>query len=83
VAEVWSPSTGGYDVDQKIPEYRRRGDAEIWRLHPYDRTVTIHRRLLDGTYEVSIVSTGVVTLLEFPDVHVNIAALFDFGTSTR
>ncbi len=29
VAEVWSPSTGAYDIDAKLPEYQRRGDAEI------------------------------------------------------
>jgi len=32
VVEIWSPSTGLYDVDTKLPEYQRRGDAEIWRL---------------------------------------------------
>jgi Uma2 family endonuclease len=44
VAEVWSPSTGGYDVLAKLPEYRRRGDTEIWLLHPYERTLTAWRR---------------------------------------
>lgn len=44
VAEVWSPSTGGYDVDEKFPEYRWRGDAEVWRVHPYDLTITIWLR---------------------------------------
>jgi Uma2 family endonuclease len=34
VVEVWSPSTGQYDVDEKLPEYQRRGDLEIWRFHP-------------------------------------------------
>ena len=37
VAEVWSRSTGDYDVDKKFPEYQRRGDEEIWRIHPYRR----------------------------------------------
>lgn len=40
VVEVWSPSTGDYDVDTKFPEYRRHGDREIWRLHPSERTLT-------------------------------------------
>ena len=26
VVEVWSRSTGDYDVEEKFPEYRRRGD---------------------------------------------------------
>ena len=29
VAEVWSPSTRGYDVDRNLPEFQRRGDTEI------------------------------------------------------
>ncbi len=29
VVEVWSPSTGEYDVESKLPEYQRRGDLEI------------------------------------------------------
>ena len=34
VIEFWSASTDDYDVDTKIPAYQRRGDAEIWRVHP-------------------------------------------------
>jgi Uma2 family endonuclease len=40
VVEVWSPSTSDYDVDTKFPEHRCRGDQEIWRLHPSERTLT-------------------------------------------
>ncbi|HTE84947.1 MAG TPA: Uma2 family endonuclease [Dehalococcoidia bacterium] len=29
VVEVWSPSTGDYDVEEKLREYQRRGDLEI------------------------------------------------------
>lgn len=50
VVEVWSPSTGEYDVESKVPEYQARGDAEIWRLHPFDRTLTVWRRQADGSY---------------------------------
>src|SRR5205085_277274 len=37
VMEAWSPSTRGYDVMTKLPDYQRRGDAEIWLIHPYER----------------------------------------------
>ena len=40
VVEVWSRSTGDYDVESKLLEYQRRGDLEIWRIHPYERTLT-------------------------------------------
>ena len=83
VAEVWSPSTGGYDVDRKLPEYQRRGDAEIWRIHPYDRTVTIWRRQLDGAYEESTATGGRIHLSELPEVIVDLDDLFNFGSSRR
>jgi Uma2 family endonuclease len=49
--EIWSPSTGLYDIDRKLPGDQARGDLEIWRIHPYDRTVTMWRRQEDGGYE--------------------------------
>lgn len=60
VVEVWSPSTGEYDVDSKLPEYQRRGDLEIWRIHPYDRTLTAWRRQPDGSYAESKYTGGTV-----------------------
>ena len=76
VVEVWSPSTGGYDVDEKIPEYHRRGDHEIWRLHPFERTVTIWRRQPDGSYAKTVVRGGRVALLALPWVTVDLDALW-------
>ncbi len=46
VAEVWSVSTGDYDVMAKLPIYVQRGDAEIWLIHPYEKTVTSWRASL-------------------------------------
>ena len=78
VAEVWSPSTGGYDVDAKFPEYRRRGDREIWRMYPYGREVTMWRLGPDGQYAMTVVHGGVVPLLALPDVIVDIDDVFRF-----
>jgi hypothetical protein len=33
VVEVWSRSTGAYDVETKLQGYREHGDAEIL-VHP-------------------------------------------------
>ena len=41
VVEVWSPSTGDDDLNEKLAECQTRGDLEIWLLHPYDRTLTV------------------------------------------
>ena len=78
VAEVWSPSTGSYDVNTKIPGYKERGDAEIWRLHPLEHIVTIWRRQPDGTYSESVVSGGVVESTAVPGVRINIDELFEY-----
>lgn len=76
IVEVWSRSTGEYDVDEKLPEYRRRGDAEIWRLHPYDRELTAWRRQPDGSYTEHHWRGGVVELHALPGVSIDLDALF-------
>src|SRR5579871_3621553 len=50
VVEVWSPSTGDYDVSAKLPEYQRQGHLEIWLIHPYERWLRAWRRQPDGSY---------------------------------
>ena len=76
VVEVWSPSTGTYDIDRKIPGYKARGDLEIWRIHPFDRVVTIWRRQFDGTYVESRHQKGTVSLHALPQVTIEIESLF-------
>lgn len=76
VVEVWSPSTGEYDVDSKLPEYQRRRDLEIWRIHPYDRTLTAWRRQVDGSYVESTYSRGTVEPVALPNVTVDLDKLW-------
>jgi Uma2 family endonuclease len=78
VAEVWSPSTGTYDMNTKIPGYKERGDAEIWRVHPLRHEVTIWRRQPDGTYSESVVTGGTVELAALPGVQITIDELFEY-----
>ena len=75
VAEVWSPSTGTYDVETKFEEYRERGDAEVWRIHPFERTVNVWRRQPDGTYEQTLHTGGRLTLLALPQVTIDLDLL--------
>ncbi len=77
VVEIWSPSTGGYDVETKPREYQRRGDLEIWRLHPYDHTLIAWRRQPDGSYTESSYSGGIVAPVALPNVTVDLDTLFD------
>jgi Uma2 family endonuclease len=80
VAEVWSRSTGEYDVDEKFPEYKRRGDLEIWRVHPYDRQVIAWRRQPDGSYRETFHASGVIPIESLPGVSIDMADLFaDLG----
>lgn len=76
VVETWSPSTGTYDVNAKIPNYQRRGDLEIWRVHPRERTLTRWCRRPDGTYEESTHSAGTIRLAAIPEVTIDLDALF-------
>ncbi len=77
VVEVWSPSTGDYDVNTKIPEYQRRGDREIWLVQPYERWLRAWRRQPDGAYNESLY-TGDETVepVALPGVRIELARLF-------
>lgn len=76
VVEVWSPSTGGYDVNSKEPEYQQRGDKEIWRAHPIEQTVTAWRYQSDGGYAEFRFTDGIVALPDLPGVSIDVAVLF-------
>jgi Uma2 family endonuclease len=77
VVEVWSPSTGDYDVDAKIPVYMARGDLEIWRIHPYERTLSRWLRQPDETYAESLHHGGVVLATALPGVTIDLDHLFE------
>ena len=77
VVEVWSPSTGDYDVETKLQEYKRRGDAEIWRLHTYDKSLIARRLQPDGSYTETLYTGGTVTPVALPGVIIDLATLFE------
>jgi Uma2 family endonuclease len=77
VVEIWSPSTGDYDVDAKVPVYQQRGDREIWRIHPYERTLIAWQRQSDGSYLETVYREGIVRPASLPGVAIDLSALFD------
>lgn len=77
VVEVWSPSTGRLDVDEKVPEYQRRGDLEIWRIHPYQRTLISWVRHGENRYDEIAYRGGIIRPAALPNVHIDLDALFD------
>jgi Uma2 family endonuclease len=76
VVEVWSRSTGEYDVNEKLAEYRRRGDREIWLVHPYERTLTTWRRKPDGSYQETVYEHGELEASTLPGVTIDLEGLF-------
>ena len=75
VAEIWSRSTGDYDMAAKLPIYEQRGDLEIWFYHPYDRTLTARRRQPDGSYREERYTGGIVPIHSLPGVTTDLDAL--------
>ena len=76
VVEVWSPSTGRVDVVDKLPEYQRRGDQEIWLIHPYDKVLTAWVRQPDGRYTETAYRGGIIRPAALPNVAVDLDELF-------
>jgi hypothetical protein len=66
-------------VDTKFPVYRLRGDAEIWRLHPFDRTLRIWRRRPDGSYQETVVTGAKIQLHALPQVTIDLDEVFRFA----
>lgn len=79
IVEVWSPSTGDYDIDAKLPGYQRRGDLEIWRVHPYERSLIAWRRQPDGSYTEAMYDGGVVDVVSIPGVTIDLDRLFNWA----
>ena len=77
VVEVWSPSTGDSDLKIKLPDYQRRGDLEIWFIHPFARTLTAWRRCPDGSYRETISHGGTVRLESLPGVEIDLDAVLE------
>lgn len=78
VVEVWSPTTGHYDLVVKLRSYQERGDEEIWYLHPNDRTLTSWRKQPDGGYAESLHRGGIVSVASLPGVTIDLDKLFGF-----
>ncbi len=77
VVEIWPPSTGDYDIVEKLPDYKERGDREIWHIDPYERTLTVWRRQPDGTYAETVYRDGVVCPASLPAVTIELDELFE------
>ena len=76
VIEIWSPSTGDYDIDAKMAEYMARGDEKIQRQHPFEPSLTVWRRQPDGSYTESRYQGGNVRVETLPGVVIDLDPVF-------
>ncbi len=76
IVEIWSASTGRYDINAKLPLYMARGDLEIWRVHPYERKLTAWRRREDSSDAEVVYLGGVVPVESLPGVTIDLDAVF-------
>jgi len=77
IVEIWSPSTGEYDVEKKLLRYQQRRDKEIWRIHPYERSSIRWILQGDGEYVRFEHAGGKVRPVALHGVIIDFAALFD------
>jgi hypothetical protein len=78
IAEVWEEPTDEYDVETKFPAYKARGDLEIWRIHPREKSVIAWRRQQDGSYSESHYTGGRVPIESLPGVTIDLDRLFRY-----
>ena len=72
LAEIFSPSTRGYDRTVKIPVYERAGVPEVWLIDPAHRTVAIYRRENSPYGRPTVLDlTGHTQLAAVPQVVIN------------
>jgi Uma2 family endonuclease len=76
IVEVWSRSTGDYDLTEKQAVYKERGDLEIWLIHPYERTLMSWVWQRDSSYRETVDRDGVVQAVALPGVTIDLEQLF-------
>ena len=79
VVEVRSRATGHYDFATKLAGYRERGDAEVWFIHPYERTLTAWRRQPDDSYVEEMHRGGIVPVASLRGVTIDLDTLLEEG----
>ena len=77
VIEIWSSSTGSYDIRVKLADYQQRGDLEIWFVHPTQRTLRAWRRQPDGSYDETVYHGGIASAASLPQLAIDFDDFFE------
>lgn len=79
IVDVWSDPIPEYDwfPEERIRQFKLRGDLEIWLVHPYEHWLSAWRRQADGTYTETRYDGGVVRPASLPGVAIDLDELFE------
>ena len=77
VAQMWSAIAGDGYVQSNLALFKKRGDLEIWFLHPYERWLRRWVWQSDGSYLETEQRQGLIRPAALPDVFINLDVLFD------
>jgi hypothetical protein len=74
---VLSGAEGAWELhDGRLVE-KPGGDLEIWRIHPYERTLTSWKQQSDGSYQETMHRGGSVAPIGLPGVTIDLDRLWD------
>ena len=71
-------TTVKYDREVKIPLYAEANIPEVWLLDVNQEVVEVYRNPLQGVYQdvQKLVKNQILSILAFPDVHINVTEVF-------
>lgn len=71
-------TTVKYDREVKIPLYAEANIPEVWLVDVNQEVIEVYRNPLQGVYQdvQKLVNNQVLSILAFPDVHINVSEIF-------
>jgi Uma2 family endonuclease len=77
IAEIQSPSTAKYDLNEKFNLYESVGVREYWIVFPYDETIQVFILQPDGKYDKgTLYKTGKIPIHIFNGIKVDMKGIF-------
>jgi Uma2 family endonuclease len=78
IAEIQSPSTAKYDLNEKFNLYESVGVREYWIVFPSDETIQVFILQSDGKYDKgTLYETGKVPVHIFNGIEIDLKEIFD------
>jgi len=71
-------TTVKYDREVKIPLYAEANIPEVWLVDVNQEIMEVYRNPLQGVYQdvQKLVKNQILSILAFPDVHINVSEIF-------